>query len=174
MRFVGLLQINNNSFQYKFCKQHNIIPVIYPSLRQVACYKKNRKNPKALERESGLRNLSLKLLRYPGEADSHRSKVGIRQSAVRLFEFFGNAADHLKGYVSLVAVLVFFIGINQGKVTGLQGGLLPFFVDQGARAFNHIVHVHYNHQFRMQASSCINFLITNQSAFRGGPTIFIS
>ena len=53
-------------------------------------------------------------------------------------------ADHLEGKIPLVAVLVFLIRVYQGKVTGLQGLLLPFFVDKCAAAFDYVIHVHYN------------------------------
>jgi hypothetical protein len=48
-----------------------------------------------------------------------------------LFKFFGHPADHLEGYIALVPVLMLFIRVNQVKVAGLQGLLLPFFIDQG-------------------------------------------
>ena len=73
---------------------------------------------------------------------SLNSEIRINMEA--LFEFFGNPADHLEGDITLVPVLVFFIGIDLGEVAGLQGRLLPFFVDQGTAAFDYIVHVHYN------------------------------
>ena len=68
--------------------------------------------------EAYIWNYSLKLLRHP--------------------------ADHFEGHIALVAVLVFLIRINQSKISGLQGLLLPFFIDQCTAALNHIDHVYYN------------------------------
>jgi hypothetical protein len=41
------------------------------------------------------------------------------------FKLPRHSAYHLKGYVALVAVMVFFIGHHQGKVAGLEGLLPP-------------------------------------------------
>ena len=60
------------------------------------------------------------------------------------FKLFRNAADHFEGLVSLVAALMLFVRVDQGKIAGIQGRLLPFFVDQGTSAFDHIIHVYYN------------------------------
>ena len=62
-----------------------------------------------------------------------KSRVVSRYSIVNLFERFGNPADHLERNVALVAVLVLFIGI-----------------DQGAGALDYVVHVHYKYQIMMQ------------------------
>lgn len=48
--------------------------------------------------------------------------------AMVLFKFSGNPTNHLERNIPLIAVLVFFIGVDQGKVSGLQGLLLSIFV----------------------------------------------
>jgi len=61
-----------------------------------------------------------------------------------LLKLLRHPAYHLERLISLVAVLVFFIGIDEREITGLQGLLLPFFVHKCAAAFNYIVHVYYS------------------------------
>jgi hypothetical protein len=46
-------------------------------------------------------------------------------------KLLGHPADHLKKLVPLVAKLVFLIRVNRGKITDLQGLLLPCFVEVG-------------------------------------------
>jgi hypothetical protein len=41
-----------------------------------------------------------------------------------LFKLLRDPADHLKGLITLVSVLVLFIGINQSKAACLQGSPL--------------------------------------------------
>jgi hypothetical protein len=57
---------------------------------------------------------------------------------VFLFELFGPSTNHLEGFFSFVLVLVILVGVDQGKISGFQGLLLPFFVNQGTLAFDYI------------------------------------
>lgn len=82
-----------------------------------------------------------------------------------LLKLLRHPTDHLEGYVTLVAVLVFFVRLDQGEITGFQWLLLAFLVHQGTASLDDVNHVHYNSPMMPLIISCnlnVHFILLHK------------